>query len=167
MLLFLTVIIGLVVTSFFVASGQLVVLCLTPAGILSIILIVVNYVFRSEQVNNLTWIDKLTYTIRLYEKQRAEMIPEIKKYLGELYPNIEKELFGKMSANETDLRIYMVKYPEIKSNETIKYLVDRIQHYSDLVVECEKDKLWHEQRLQARMMNARVWTFPGVVKLKY
>lgn len=163
MLIFLLLMIMFGVLAYTVEVGFLI-------GIVALLVIfmVVNYAFRSEQVSDLSRIDTHREKIEIYKKQKEELLPEFRKYLAEVYPQIEKDLFASMSpSKESDLRIYMTKYPEINSNQTITRLVDALSRCSNNIVRQEEEISDINARTNARYLNAKVWTLPGVVKKEY
>ena len=163
MLIFLLLMITFGVLAYTIEVGFLI-----GIVVLLVIFMVVNYTFRSGQVWDLSQIDTHREKIELYKKQREELIPEFRKYLAEVYPQIEKDLFASMSpSKESDLRIYMAKYPEIQSNQTINRLVDELSRCSNKIIAQEEEIANINARTKARYLDAKVWTVPGVVKKEY
>jgi len=56
---------------------------------------------------------------------------QFSNYLVEIYPDIEKSIFNKIAPE--NVHIYLVKYPELRSSETIRKLVDEISKLQDNV----------------------------------
>lgn len=160
MLLFLVLIIGCLISAFVVNVGFVI-----PAIILFLIMCVVNYVFMSNQINDLCVLEKCDEEIKILTEQRDNLLPDLKKYLGELYPSIEKDIFNSMApTNEVSLRIYMAKYPEIKSDKILTLLVNKIETHNTRITEHKMDREWRKANIKARLLNARAWTIPGIIK---
>lgn len=64
----------------------------------------------------------------IFAKQRDDLLTQATLYLGEKYPEHEKELFRMISEkNNEELANILVTLPEIKSAETLKELVSTIK----------------------------------------
>jgi hypothetical protein len=60
-----------------------------------------------------------------YKLHQANLLTEFKLYLGEKYPELEKELFKNISDNSSEVNI-VLKYPEIQSSKTLLKLTEDI-----------------------------------------
>ncbi len=89
---------------------------------------------------------------KIYVRRAKEYIDEFKVYLAETYPKYEKKLFKIIKPE--NVTAFMIKYPEIKANETITKLVKMISRLKDSYYECdvEANKLNKEIRLRKRTM---------------
>lgn len=72
---------------------------------------------------------KIDQVEQIYEKRADEYIQEFAHYLAELYPNFEKEIFDKIKPENIDM--YMVKFPEVKTQEGVLELVKQIRLLND------------------------------------
>lgn len=77
-----------------------------------------------------------TYETILAEKADV-LTGQFTNYLVEIYPNLEKSIFEKISPQ--NVSIYLVKYPELRSSETIRKLVDEISKLQDAVYQQKLD----------------------------
>lgn len=89
---------------------------------------------------------------KIYVRRAKEYIDEFKVYLAETYPKYEKELFKVIKPE--NVTAFMIKYPEIKANETIVKLVNTISRLKDSYYECDVkvNELNKEIRLRKRTM---------------
>lgn len=60
-----------------------------------------------------------------YKLHQTNLLSEFKLYLGEKFPDLEKELFNNISDNSSDIQI-VLKYPEIQSSKTLLKLTEDI-----------------------------------------
>lgn len=89
---------------------------------------------------------------KIYVRRAKEYIDEFKVYLAETYPKYEKELFKVIKPE--NVTAFMIKYPDIKANETITKLVKMISRLKDSYYECDVavNKLNKKIRLRKRTM---------------
>lgn len=111
--------------------------CTTPQlQVVGIILMLISSVwFISALISNFTYYSSQMYrfeqlhsalnNLSRYKAVQLKMIEEFKNYLGEKYPELEKELFKDISDNSSDIHI-VLKYPEIQSSKTLLKLTDNI-----------------------------------------
>jgi hypothetical protein len=79
---------------------------------------------RFENVrNNLKKID-------VYKKKQKELLAEFKNYLGDKYPELEKQIFDNINKSESEMHI-VLKYPEIQSSKTLIMLTKNINELAD------------------------------------
>ena len=69
----------------------------------------------------------------IYQTKAEMLTTEFVKHLAETYPEHEKEIYDKISPD--NVYLYFVKYPELRSSETIVALVDRINKLQSDVYE--------------------------------
>jgi hypothetical protein len=84
-----------------------------------------NFVYYSEQTNRFEQLHSSLNNLSRYKANHLKLIEDFKTYLGEKYPELEKELFKNIFSNSSDTNI-LLKYPEIKSSKTLMKLVDKI-----------------------------------------
>jgi uncharacterized membrane protein len=65
----------------------------------------------------------------IYQKRADVLTKQFAHYLADVYPQHEKGIFDKIKPGEVD--IYLVKYPELKSSETITQLIKEIRSLQD------------------------------------
>ena len=85
----------------------------------------------------------LRETEAIYLKKAKDLTQQFAKYLAEAYPGQERFIFDKIAPEKVGL--YLVKYPEIKSSETLMALVAEInklqsQVYSQMIKRAEIKK---------------------------
>ena len=93
-------------------------------GLILITTIITQCVTYYHQVYDIERINKQYEFKKIQTKKSDELISEFKLYLAEIYPDIEKNIFD--SIKPDNVTVYMMKYPEIKSSETITKLVSLI-----------------------------------------
>lgn len=76
------------------------------------------------QIRDLENIEKFTNCELIYKDKATELTAEFSKYLAQAYPEHEKAIFDSISPN--DVEIYLVKYPELRSSDTILALTAEI-----------------------------------------
>ena len=85
----------------------------------------------SDQLSDQEELQKIS-GVRIVYQQRAESLTKsFSDYLSNQYPKYEKSIFENIKPSNIDL--YLVKYPEIKSSETIIALVKQIRELQDAV----------------------------------
>lgn len=86
--------------------------------------IVVNLYAYSSQVYSFENLKMIKANEKIYADKAEALTREFAGYLAEAYPDFEKSVFDKISPEGID--VYLVKYPELKSSETITLLVQEI-----------------------------------------
>jgi len=88
-----------------------------------------NFAAYSFQVSDNENLIKITQIESVYQKRADALTKEFARYLGETYPQHEKEIFDKMTPEE--INIFLVKYPELQASKTIMELVKQIRSLQD------------------------------------
>lgn len=123
MMYLMAVIIGMVIMIWDVKGGFLFGSLIFLAG-------VITQLFRyGFQVMNYNEIRKMRADIETYKEQANEVLAEVRLYLCEKYPEHELKVFEMITKNTVD--ILAVKYPEIKSNESIMKAVNNIIKFNE------------------------------------
>lgn len=101
-----------------------------------------------EQIDDIETIAQYKGQKVIYAKKRDELITQATLYLGEKYPEHEKELFKMISEkNNAAVVNILAALPEIKSADTLKSLVETITkehgnvYYQDIQIETLKKKI--------------------------
>ena len=68
--------------------------------------------------------------IDVYKRKQKELLAEFKNYLGEKYPELEKQIFDNINKSESGVHI-VLKYPEIQSSKTLMKLTKNINKLAD------------------------------------
>lgn len=91
-------------------------------------------------------------------------MPIFKQYLATEYPEYEKDIYEKISPNNTI--VYFAKYPELKNIEGVKLLVEKINTIRDTIYEKELEKLKLEKNINMRRKNKLYikWLVPKYVR---
>ena len=100
-----------------------------------IIVIIAQIVSCYSQVQDIENIEKEKNNKVIYQSRADDLLGEFKTYLADMYPDIEKEIFKTMKPEK--ITAYMVKYPELKSSETICKLVNLINEIKGQVYGCD------------------------------
>lgn len=91
-----------------------------------------------EHVKNIEEITERKKKKKIYEKQRDELIQHATLYLGDKFPEHEKELFKLIVEKNSEAVVNLLGvFPEIKSGEVLKDLVKRMQRLHGYVYEEE------------------------------
>lgn len=90
--------------------------------------IVSFFQIHQKQVKNIEMIEEHINKKRIYEEERDEIVEQAKLYLGEKYPDHEKELFEIMASRDNNSIINILPaFPEIKTSEVLTSLITKIQ----------------------------------------
>ena len=93
-------------------------------GIFFAVMLVINTgINYGDQIESFEMLEEQQNVIGLYESKSQHISNQFVKYLT-AYPEFEAGIYDKISPENID--IYMVKYPELKSSETVIALVDNI-----------------------------------------
>jgi len=152
---------GVFIISLFIApygsEGFCVLIGLSVA--MTIIGFVVHAVVYCEQINSIESIKECEAREKIYKKKAEALTGEFKVWLGEKYPDIEKEIFKELIPAKVS--ILAVSFPEIKSSETMMDLVSRI---NKLQGDVYSEKLNIERyRKQIRVAKRNPWVIRGTV----
>jgi hypothetical protein len=79
----------------------------------------------SDQVYRFEKLHSKLNNLKRFKGKQLELITEFKFYLGEKFPELEKELHQNISKNSSDISI-ILNYPEIKSSELLVKLTKEI-----------------------------------------
>ena len=72
---------------------------------------------------------KISQFQEIYQKRAEALTAQFVHYLAEVYPQHEKDIFDKIKPENID--VYLAKYPEVKSSETIIQLATQIKSLQD------------------------------------
>lgn len=98
--------------------------------------------------------------ISIYEDQRDVLTQEFKGYLAESYPQYEKSIFE--SIKPDNLNICFIKYPELRSSDTIMLLANKIYELNKLIYDVNISR---EDTLKMIRVRQRNWIdgFPPIL----
>ena len=105
---------------------MVVIFCLLTIGF-----IIASLVCTSKNAFNKEDLKKVQKCEQIYTEKANLLTMKFSNYLAEIYPNLEKSIFEKISPE--NVSVYFVKYPELKSSHTIEKLVDEISELQDSV----------------------------------
>jgi len=94
------------------------------SGCFVIVLFIVQLTLYTNQLNDFENLKKFNELETIYQNKADDLTSQFAKYLYEAYPDYEKEIFQNISPEKVDF--YLVKYPELKSSETILALTSKI-----------------------------------------
>jgi len=95
------------------------------------VLVVLTMSTCSDQLSDQEEIKRVSEVKIVYQERAESLTKSFSEYLSNQYPKYEKSIFEKIKPSNIDL--YLVKYPEIKSSETIIALVKQIRELQDEV----------------------------------
>jgi len=78
----------------------------------------------SNQINDFYDLKKIDQLESMYKEKAEALTAQFASYLAEAYPEHERLIFDKISPDKVSL--YFVKYPDLKSSETMTALVGEI-----------------------------------------
>ena len=97
--------------------------------IIAILILVASFIFQlvnySHQIRDGEELIKIEKFEEIYQNKSDVLVDKFAYYLANVYPEHEKNIFESISPGTID--IYLVKYPELKSSETIMLLVSEIK----------------------------------------
>jgi hypothetical protein len=97
-----------------------------------------NLVHYDDQLQRFESLRGYLKQTKVYDKIQQGLIIDLKLYLGEKYPDIEKELFTKISESNVNT---ILAYPEIKSSDTIKELLSGINKIKHSIYQQQQDMI--------------------------
>lgn len=80
---------------------------------------------NSEQLSDFEDLKKFDQLEVVYKEKAENLTAEFAKYLADMYPNHEKDIYNKIKPEKVD--IYFAKYPELQSSRTLVALVGQIR----------------------------------------
>ena len=98
--------------------------------------------YYSTQLLRFEDVRKYLKKIEVYKKKQKELLAEFKNYLGDKYPELEKQIFDNINKSESEMHI-VLKYPEIQSSKTLMKLTKNINELADDVYDLY-DKIENE-----------------------
>jgi hypothetical protein len=110
-------------------------------------------------------IEKMLCTIEhreIYRREANDLLEEFKLYLADMYPSIEKNIFSTMKPE--NVQAYMIKYPELKSSETICKLVDLINSKKGYIYKEDRDLAELKMSYRERERTNKIWVLPLLPK---
>lgn len=94
--------------------------------------------YYSNQLQRFELVRNYLKTINIYKEKQSELLVDFKSYLGEKYPDFEKQIFKNINESKSDIHI-VFKYPELESSKTIIKLVEKINKLADSVYSLRAD----------------------------
>jgi hypothetical protein len=106
------------------------------------------------EINRLNEIHKYKKLLMLKKEQFDNVKIEWVKYLTIEYPNLEKDIFNKMSLDEKNqLTSYFVKYPQLSSSSMFNTLIQGISNMYNNIYELESYIADEEEKLKNSIVN--------------
>ena len=93
--------------------------------------------------------------MKIQKRKSTELLSEFTLYLANMYPDIEKEIIKSMKPD--NVSAYMIKYPELKSSETICKLVDLINGMKSKIYNYESNITGKVKNIKDRVYAAGIW----------
>jgi len=134
-------------------------------SLITIMYMTIIGILISQNMSDYQTIIMLDENIKVYEKQRTDISIEIKFELSK-YPEFEKEIFKNISPK--NMSIYFVKYPELKSSETIMALSSELIKLQKTIFEQQINKNQVIKNIKHRNCNKFAYTiFMPRYKVEY
>ncbi len=135
----------------------------TPASLLLLMCVIVSIGISvltlcretSAQIRDVTSIEMVEENIQVYEKKYNAIGLELKTELSK-YPEYEKEIFNSISPEKMSL--YFVKYPELKSIQSVTILAKELMKLRSTIYDKEIEKNKHIRDIQYRNSNRVVYS---------
>jgi len=142
-LVVLAAIVGLFIPHVFIVAGIFLIITIITQSV---------HLYNHEFQINCVWESRMDMEIQ--RRKCDELLNEFKLYLAEMYPAIEKEIIKSMTPEK--VTAYMIKYPELKSSETICKLVDLINKNKSKFYEYEVGITRYIKLIKSRMYSAKL-----------
>jgi hypothetical protein len=97
-----------------------------------------------------------------YEREAEHLIQEFKLYLADIYPQHEKMIFENIKPE--NVTAYMIKYPDIKTNETLVKLCNEIARFVGRAYGCERRIFAKEREIAVRQRTIWLTSLPILPK---
>lgn len=121
------------------------------AIILAVASIATSGVAWQEQINDFENIKKFEKVGAIYHVKAEALTIEFSKHLAEEYPKHERDIYEKISPDQVG--VYLVKYPELKTSETLMALVEQINKLQSDVYDQQVKSEEALQRTRVRLRN--------------
>lgn len=125
-------------------------MCLVFAVIFFIASFLVTGIEYGAQLSDMENLKKFDRLETIYQQKANELTKQFSKYLYEMYPKYERDIFQKITPEKVD--IYLVKYPELQASKTIVALTERI---NQLQTDRYQQRIAKEQTLKDMRFRAR------------
>ena len=112
---------------------------------------IVNANAYNDQIGDVESLKTFEQKEAILSEKAVNLTTQFANYLADAYPQHEKDLFKDMSPEKVS--IYMVKYPEIRSSETMVKLVEEIGKLQNDVYHQRLARTDAEQRIRVRLRN--------------
>jgi len=110
------------------------------------------------QVDSIERIEKIKKDKISYQEESVQLIEEFKLYLAEMYPQHEKTIFE--SIKPENVTAYMIKYPDIKSSETLIKLCEEIKRLVGNIYSSDRQINQQEWYIKVRKRTMWLWCLP-------
>ncbi len=144
--------------------------CIVVSSVIIICLILIELIITPIEIykQRKDYMSVLEYNQRetIYEKKAKALTKEFASYLATTYPEYEKNIYNSIKPNKID--IYLVKYPELKTADTIMALVTEISKLQADKYEQQLLKTKYVRRMKFRSINPWLlsWFIPTFEKLE-
>lgn len=109
------------------------------------------------QRNDFEELKKVENVEVIYKKKAIILTESFTAHLSGAYPDFEKGIFEKIKPN--NVSVYLVRYPELKSSQTIMLLVEKINKLQDDIYDQQINKEKILKMLRFRTKNIWFWTY--------
>lgn len=127
--------------------------------IIMIILTTTTLYGISSQIKDQTILQKTIDLEKVYQERADNLTKQFALYLVDIYPQHERAVFDKIAPDGID--IYLVKYPDLKTSETIISLVIQIRELQDARYKQQADRAEILQQMRYRRQSP--WIFHSFV----
>lgn len=152
-------VIGLFLTPFRSDGFYIILAGVIVGGVISFI---ANAAIYYGQVEKIEKIEEAEARGNIFREKAKALTEEFKHWLGDKYPDAEKEIFKNLIPE--NVAMFAVRFPEIKSSETIEDLVSRINGLQNDVYD-EKLNI-EEYKREIRVNKRNPWVIRSLIPIK-
>ena len=119
--------------------------------------IIFSMIEISSQLDNIEELQRYSDNEKIYRTKCEDLTKQFAIYLSDKYPKHEKDIFKSISPDK--IYIYLVKYPEIKSNQTIMKLVEYISYYQEEIYAQKIARVKMHKQMRYRKINPWIFNY--------
>ena len=144
------------------SADSFVVASFIVGGIFFVVAIICQLIKYYLQAETFEEIKELNKDMGSYERESEHLIQEFKLYLADIYPQHEKMIFENIKPE--NVTAYMIKYPDIKTNETLVKLCNEIKSFVSRTYGCERKIYSKERKIAVRQRTIWLTSLPILPK---
>jgi len=124
--------------------------------------LIFNLCALSEQNRDIESIEEYKERKKVFTHRRDELLSQAVLYLGEKYPEHEKEIFKLIYEKNNEAAVTLISsIPELKTADAFKGLVNKLQNYHGEVYDQELSILRYKKNIRVRKRS--LWLFQWLI----